>query len=119
MDDLFGAVLRLMIFLPLVVVLAYLSIKYGLGKAQHFRVAAHLQVVDRLILGPKAGLYVVKVVDRYYVLAVNEHRTTLLKELADYPVTSNCPEQGLNAAPFLSEWVDCWTAKFKQRGKTS
>lgn len=120
MDGLVGALLRIIIFLPLVAVLAYLSIKYGLGKTQQFKGTSNLQVVERLTLGPKSSLYVVKVVDRYYLLAVGEGQTTLLKELDDYPATQVSLNQEFKGFQLFDSWQRPFIGgKFNQRGKTS
>lgn len=118
MDGLMGAVIRIIIFLPVVVILAYLSIKYGLGKTQQWQKNSHLQVVDRLVLGPKSSLYVVKVVDKYYLLAVGEAGISLLKELEAYPETQNCLNSQ-SELPFDFLWQKMSLEKWKRRGKTS
>lgn len=119
MDGLVGAILRLIIFLPVVAVLAYLSIKYGLGKVRQFKGTPNLQVVERLTLGPKSSLYVVKVVNRYYLLAVGEGQTALLKELEDYPETQVSLDQEFKGLQLFDPWQKICIGKFNQRGKTS
>lgn len=84
-QDFTMALLRLFIFLPLVLLLAYATVKYGLGRA-HFplRGTGRLQVVARLPLGQKSALLVVRCGNRYFLLGVGEGPPVLLAELPDY-----------------------------------
>ena len=85
--DFAWAVLRLVVLLPLVLVLAYMAVKFGVGRLVY---SSHpgtpgMQVLDRLPLGAKSSLIVVKVADRYFLLAHHEKTTGLIQELEDYP----------------------------------
>lgn len=82
--DLWKAVVRVIIFLPIVVLLAYWSIKLGASRGQWWQDSGSMRVVDRLLLGPKAGLCIVKVGEEYYLIGFSEAGVNLLKELPDY-----------------------------------
>ncbi|MDN5346758.1 MAG: flagellar protein FliO/FliZ [Clostridia bacterium] len=82
------ALLRLIIFLPLVLLLAYLVVRYGLGhRVSLLRGQGQLEVLERLPLGPKHGLAVVRVAGRYFLLGLGEGTPALLAEIPDYPAS--------------------------------
>jgi len=84
MDELFAAVLRLLIFLPLVAALAYFSLKYGLGKKWQFQGAGSIKVLDRVTLNAKSHLYLVEAGGKYFILASGEQGVYLITELSDW-----------------------------------
>ncbi|MCL6558646.1 MAG: flagellar biosynthetic protein FliO, partial [Firmicutes bacterium] len=57
------AILRLAVVLPLVLALAYLTIRYGLARNRPAAggVRRHMRVVEQLSLGPRTGLSLVQV----------------------------------------------------------
>jgi flagellar biosynthetic protein FliO len=109
------AVLRLIFFLPLVVLLAYVSLKYGLGKLQKNTLNSQLQIVDRLSLGPKSGLFVIKVAEQYLLLAVTEQHIEILKELPEYP-TINTSFSELEIGSTVSQFREVIKSGFGKRG---
>ncbi|MDS1029538.1 flagellar biosynthetic protein FliO [Bacillota bacterium LX-D] len=115
--DLFAAILRIVIFLPIVAALAYIYVKYGLGKMSQYKTSENLQVVDRVTLGPKANLFVVKVVDQYYLMSISEQQIQLLKELKNYPQTEDYIVKDLNVLTIHEESKESWSAKLKMKGK--
>lgn len=87
--------IRLIIVLPLVLVLAYFSIKYGLARGRGFTTGArHMRVVEHLPLGPKGGLTLVEIGGRYYLVAFQENSVSLLKEFDTLPEPSSILEAG-------------------------
>lgn len=84
--DLLWAVVRFAIALPLVLFLAYLVVKYGL--ARRYTVTSgksKMKLVEQLPLSSKAFLSLVKLGDKYYVLAHQDNGIQLLKELDELP----------------------------------
>lgn len=112
------AVLRLIFFLPLVVLLAYVSLKYGLGKLQKNIKNSQLQIVDRLSLGSKSGLFVIKVAEQYFLLAVTEQHIEILKELPEYPMI-NVPFSELEVGNTVSQFREFIKSGFGKRGSKS
>ena len=85
---LMGAILRLLILLPLVLGLAYLVIRFGLrgfGYSYAGQSSFGMSVIDRLPLGPKSSLVVVRVAGNYFLMSCNEGKVELLRELDSYP----------------------------------
>ena len=117
--DFITAVLRLAIFLPLVILLAYVSLKYGLGKVQKNSASSHMQVVDRVSLGPKAGLLVVKVAEEYFLLAVSEQQIQIIKELPGYPPVESPSYAMTGLDKVVSQWRASLTSKNGKRGNKS
>lgn len=112
------AVLRLIFFLSLVVLLAYVSLRYGLGRLQKNTWNSQLQIVDRLFLGSKSGLFVIKVAEQYFLLAVTEQHIEILKELPEYPMI-NTPFSELEVGNTVSQFREAIKTGFGKRGSKS
>lgn len=82
--ELWKAVLRLIFFLPLVLLLAYWSIKIGATRGPWTKGSSQMRLVERIALSPKTGLCVVKIGSSYYLIGTSEQSVKLLKELPDY-----------------------------------
>lgn len=83
------ALLRLVIFLPLVLGLAYATVRLGLGRAAGRAVGpGQLELVERLPLNSKSGLAVVRCGDRHFLVGLGECAPVLLAELPDYPTVT-------------------------------
>ena len=83
--DLFRAAVQLVLSLLLVAALAYLAVRYGLGRHLAFSRGRYMRVIEQLPLGPKAALTLVQVGRRYYLLAHQENNVTLLQEFDHLP----------------------------------
>lgn len=100
--DLVLALVRLAIFLPLVLGLAYITVRYGLGRATgRVEGPGQLEVVERLPLSNKAGLAVIRCGDRHFLVGLGEGAPVLLAELPDYPVAA-APAGEVTVYPLLS-----------------
>lgn len=82
--ELWKALLRLVVFLPLILLLAYWSIKLAAVRGPFSQNSKNIQLVERLPLGVKNSICVIKVTGQYYLMGVSEQRVELLKELPDY-----------------------------------
>ncbi|MGQ9824829.1 MAG: flagellar biosynthetic protein FliO [Desulfotomaculales bacterium] len=85
--EIFWAVLRLAVALPLVLALAYLTVKYGMARSRlpTSGVRRRMRVVEQLPLGPRTGLSLVQVGGEYFLLAFHEGKVALLKEYGELP----------------------------------
>jgi flagellar protein FliO/FliZ len=85
MDDttLFYSYIKLLIALPLVLGLAYLSLKYGGRYLRNAQRTRNIEVLERVVLQKNASLFVVKVGEDYHLMGVTDQEIRLLKEL-DY-----------------------------------
>jgi flagellar protein FliO/FliZ len=82
------AFIRTIIALPLVLLLAYVVIKYGLarrGLAKGDQGGRRMRVVEQMPLGPKGLLSLVEVGGKYYLLAHTETGVTVVEEYDNLP----------------------------------
>ncbi|SHF37077.1 flagellar biosynthetic protein FliO [Desulforamulus putei] len=87
--------IKLITLLPLVLVLAYFTIKYGLARSRGFTAGArHMRIVEHLPLGSKGGLTLVELGGRYYLVAFQENSISLLKEFDSLPEPVSGPGAG-------------------------
>lgn len=81
--NLWEAVIRVIVSLPIVVLLAYLLIKYGVAK-NYSRTKGNLKLLEQVVLLPKATINVVKVGDEYLVVSATEQEINVIKQLNSY-----------------------------------
>ncbi|MEW6697240.1 MAG: flagellar biosynthetic protein FliO [Bacillota bacterium] len=107
--------IRLIIVLPLVLVLAYITIKYGLARSRGFTAGArHMRVVEHLPLGPKGGLTLVEIGGRYYLVAFQEDSITLIKEFDSLPEPIAVPGAGPGS---VKDFKEVLSRQMKQLSK--
>ncbi|MEW6725544.1 MAG: flagellar biosynthetic protein FliO [Bacillota bacterium] len=106
--DLIGAVLRLVVALPLTILLIYVCLHFlAAAKPVGWTGKRRMRVIEQLPLGGKSRISLVRVGDAYYLLGHGENGTTLLKEFQDLPeafewtpIQGGFPER-LSIKPFL------------------
>ena len=82
-SDLFWAIVRLLICLPLVLGLFYVVLRYGLShRLLPGRSGRHIKVIEQVPLGPRAVISLVRVGEKCYLLGHGEGKVTLLEEVA-------------------------------------
>lgn len=82
-SDLWGALIRILVCLPVVVILAYGFIKFGMAKNHPGR-KGNLEIIEQIALQPKATLSVVRVGDEYLLISATEKEIVFIKPLDDY-----------------------------------
>ncbi|TDA69409.1 MAG: hypothetical protein D9V47_05810 [Clostridia bacterium] len=112
--ELWKAIIRLAIFLPVVMFLAYWAVRYGLGyrngRMSHSR---QMRLLEQIAIGPKSYLSIVKVVGHYYLIATGEGGTRLLRELEEYGGEVEDDGAGRAGIPWpVNRWLD-WIARFR------
>lgn len=107
--ELWGAFLRLLIALPLTLLLAYGALRFALPRRFPLATGRRMRLVEQLPLGPKAGLWLVQVGDRYYLVAHQEGAVTVVREYEELPPA--LPEAAGPAAPALARWRDVFTRR--------
>jgi len=100
--ELYWALIKLLVSLPLVLALAYFFLKYVLGRGSYFSPAGtrRMKVLEQLTLGPKAALSLVEVGGRYYLIAHHEGGISLLQELEELPGVLEGTAQGESTLDF-------------------
>ncbi len=82
------ALVRILVLLPLVCILAYLTVRFGLGRVKSWPVPGgrkRMRVLEQVSLGPKAGLSLVQVGEKYMLFAHQEGSILLVKEMDELP----------------------------------
>jgi|LSQX01.2.fsa_nt_gb flagellar biosynthetic protein FliO len=92
-----GAIIRLIVCLPVVGLLAYLFIKFSLTKT-YLKRQGYMQTIEQIALTPKATLSIVKVGNEHLLLSVSEGGVNLIKQIEDYQ--EDCQEE-------LQQGQDC------------
>lgn len=97
--------IRVIVLLPLILALAYFTIKYGLARSRGFTATGgrRMKVVEHLPLGPKAGLALVEIGGRYYLVAFQEHSIQLLKEFDSLPEPISEPNPDIRSTTDFKE----------------
>ncbi|SFF96068.1 flagellar protein FliO/FliZ [Desulfotomaculum arcticum] len=94
--EMIAALIRLMILLPVICMLAYLTVKYGFGQARRGSLTGikRMRLVEQISLGPKSGLSLVQVGKKYLLLAHQEGSIIMVKEMDQLPdeLENNMPE---------------------------
>lgn len=76
--------------MPIVGILAYLLIKYGVAK-NYSRTRGNLKLLEQISLSPKATLNIIKAGDEYLLVSATEQQITVIKQIDDYQEI-NTPE---------------------------
>lgn len=79
-------VLKLVIFLPFVIFLVYLSLKYGGSKLQNLQNGRLIHIVERVQISKDNSLFVAKVGDKAYLMSSATGSIEILKELSEEEV---------------------------------
>lgn len=75
--------LKIIIFLPLVLILFYISVKFGGSKLQSIQNGRMIKVLERVALSKDNSLVIVKIGEKGYVLASSNGKIEKLMELDD------------------------------------
>ena len=81
--NLWEAVIRVIVCLPIVLLLCYLLIKYGVAK-NYSRNRGNLQLLEQVVLLPKATINIVKAGDEYLLVSATEHEVNVIKHMDNY-----------------------------------
>ncbi|AEG59523.1 flagellar biosynthetic protein FliO [Desulforamulus ruminis] len=103
--------IRVLVLLPLILFLAYITIKFGLARNRVFSTGKrYMRTVENLPLGSKGGLTLVEIGGRYYLFALQEGRISLVKEFESLPEPLSFDTDG--TAP-VAEFSDVLSQKMK------
>jgi len=81
--NLWEAVIRVLISLPIICLAAYLFIKYGLAK-QYPRSSGSLRVMEQISLSSKASVSIIKAGDEYLLVSATESQVEVIKPMENY-----------------------------------
>jgi flagellar biogenesis protein FliO len=81
--NLWEAIIRVVISLPVICLAAYLFIKYGLAK-QYPRSRGSLRVMEQINLTPKASVSIIKVENDYLLVSATDSEVSVIKPMENY-----------------------------------
>lgn len=76
-----ASIVKIIIFLPIVLILAYLSLKVGGSRMMSMNNGKLIKVIERVPLSSKAFLYVAEINKKYYVMSSSEEKVEILMEI--------------------------------------
>lgn len=82
-SQLWGMVVKIVIFLPFVVFLIYLVLKYGGTSLQKVHNGRFIKIVERVPISKDNNIMVIKMGSKSYVVTSTVHSIEILKELED------------------------------------
>lgn len=74
---------KIIIFIPFIVFLIYLSLKYGGNKIQSMQSGKYIRIYERVTLSKENTLVVVKMGDKGYILASSQGKIEILNEVSE------------------------------------
>lgn len=72
---------KIVIFLPITLGLIYIIIKYGNGKLQNFNNGKVISITERVSFSKNSSFIVVKILEDYYLVSVNNDKSEILLKL--------------------------------------
>ncbi|MDF2882594.1 MAG: flagellar biosynthesis protein FliZ [Clostridiaceae bacterium] len=80
--EFFSMLLKIIVFLPFVIFLIYLSLKFGGSKLQQMQNGKYIKVLERVPLSKESNLVVVKIGDTAYVISTTLNKVEILKTIS-------------------------------------
>ena len=74
-------ILKIIVFLPLILILLYLSLKYGGNKLQKLQNGKYMKIIDRISLSKDNSIVVVKIGEQAYAISSSLKNIEILFEL--------------------------------------
>jgi flagellar protein FliO/FliZ len=83
-NDLFWAIVRLLVCLPLIIGVMYVLMRYGLSRRfLPGRAGRFIKVVEQVPLGPKTAVSLIKIGEKSYLCGHGEGTIAILKEIEE------------------------------------
>ncbi len=79
--EFWSMLLKILVFLPFIILLIYLSIKFGGSKLQHIQNGKYIKILERVPIAKDSNLVVVKIGDSGYVLSATANKVEILKTI--------------------------------------
>ncbi|WP_374119111.1 flagellar biosynthetic protein FliO [Clostridium sp. OS1-26] len=74
--------LKIVIFLPFILILIYISMKYGGSKLQNIQNGKYIKILERAPISKENSLLVVKIGQKGYVMASTNGKIEIISELS-------------------------------------
>lgn len=79
--QIWGMILKIIVFLPFILLLIYISIKYGGNKLQDMQNGRYIKIVERASISKENSLLVVKIGEKGYVMSSASGKIEVVSEL--------------------------------------
>jgi flagellar protein FliO/FliZ len=112
--DFWIMLLKIVVFLPFILLLFYLSVKYGGNKLSKIQNGKFIKVLERSALSKENSLLVVKIGEKGYVLTSASGKVDTLMELSDEELKKlETPKE----TPEFATLKDFYQKTFKRKGE--
>jgi flagellar protein FliO/FliZ len=74
---------KIIVFIPFIVLLIYLSLKYGGSKLQSMQSGRYIKIYERVTLSKENSIIIAKIGDKGYVLASSQGKIEILNEVSE------------------------------------
>lgn len=93
----FITLVKIIAFLPFIIFLIYISLKYGGEKLQDIQKGKYMRILDRLPLSKENSLLIVKIGEKVYVISSASGKVEIISELKNeeiykIEVSKNIPQ---------------------------
>ena len=75
--------IQISIFLPFIIFLIYILIKYGGSKLQNLQNGRYMKILDRMPLSKDNSLFIAKIGEKGYLISSTQSRVEILKQLEE------------------------------------
>lgn len=79
--DILIMIIKLIIFLPLILLILYFILKYGGTKMQNINKNKAINIIERISISKNSYLLVIKIIDEYYLMQVDSGKSKVLMKL--------------------------------------
>jgi len=104
--------LKILVFLPLILILFYLSMKFGGSKLQALQNGRFIKVLERVSLSKDNSLVVVKIGEKGYVLSSSNGKVEKLMEIDDQELAQF---EAVKDLPQYTSFKDLYEKVFKKK----
>lgn len=80
--EFWSMLLKIIVFLPFVIMLIYLSLKFGGSKLQQIQNGKYIKVLERVPLSKDSSLVAVKIGESGYVISTTANKVEILKTIS-------------------------------------
>lgn len=85
--EVFSMILKIAIFLPMVLFLVYLSLKYGGSKLQNMQNGKFMKIIEKVPISKENSLLIVEMGKKAYVLSSTQGKIEILMELTEEEIS--------------------------------
>ncbi|MDP4143284.1 MAG: flagellar biosynthetic protein FliO [Bacillota bacterium] len=114
-ETLVSFIIKIIVFLPFVILLIYLSLKYGGGKLQSIQNGKHIKILERVPLSKENALFTVKIGEKGYVISSTSSKVEILLDVGEDELSKIQQTTAVPQYKDLNEMYQKITEKLKMR----